>query len=93
MRWYGSDFNNSENSELVIALLKYWHEKYGSELVCHYGTILQLTTKKLPTSPEEAFQLAWEQEVITPYLSIETDLSDHARELLHSYRWFLHERL
>ncbi|EAZ91223.1 DUF4253 domain-containing protein [Crocosphaera chwakensis] len=52
IHWYGSD----DYSELVIALLKNWHEKYGSELICHYGTMLQLTTKTLPSSPDEAFQ-------------------------------------
>ncbi len=78
----------------MIALLKYWHEKYGSELVCHYGTVLQLTTKTLPTSPDEAFQLAWEQQTIAPCTTILPGISlrDHARELLHTYRWFLHER-
>ena len=89
--WYGAE---SCSSELVVALLKYWHEKYGAELVAHYGTMLQLVTQTLPTSPEEAFRLAWEQQVIAPCTTCLPGISlrNHAREMLHCHQWFLHER-
>jgi hypothetical protein len=89
--WFGAE---SCSSELVIALLKHWHHQYRAELVAHYGTMLQLITKTLPNSPEAAFRLAWEQQLIAPcttYLP-GVSLRNHAREMLHSHQWFLHER-
>ena len=89
--WYGAE---SCNSELVVALLKHWHRKYGAELVAHYGTMLQLLTQTLPMSPEDAFILAWEQQVIAPCTTClpGVSLRNHTREMLHSHQWFLHER-
>ena len=89
--WYGAE---SCSSELVVALLKHWHQKYGAELLAHYGTMLQLVTQTLPNSPEEAFTLAWKQQVIAPCTTClpGVSLRNHAREMLHSHEWFLHER-
>ncbi|MEM9153407.1 MAG: DUF4253 domain-containing protein [Cyanobacteria bacterium P01_F01_bin.33] len=91
LSWYGSE---SCSSELVIALLKHWHDKYGAELVSHYGTMLQFITRRVPETPEEAFQLAWEQATIAP-CTIQlpgVSIRDHARSILHTKKWFIHER-
>ena len=89
--WYGAECCNSE---LVIALLRYWHQKYGAELVAHYGTMLQLITQTRPKTVDDAFQLAWEQETIAPCTTLlpGVALRDHVKALLHTNRWFLHER-
>jgi hypothetical protein len=91
INWYGAE---SCSSELVVALLKYWHQKYGAELVAHYSTMLQLVSQTLPNSPEEALKLAWQQQVIAPCTTClpGVSLRNHAREMLHCHQWFLHER-
>ncbi|MEI6443480.1 MAG: DUF4253 domain-containing protein [Nostocales cyanobacterium ELA583] len=67
---------------------------YQIELVCHYGTMLQLKTKNKPKTCQEALQLAIEQEIIAPCTTMLPGISleDHACALLKSDYWFLHER-
>ena len=91
LHWYGSE---SAGSETVTAFLKRWHQRYGAELVCHYGTMLQLVVNKKPATLWEAFDLAWEQTAIAPCTTLLPGISlrNHARELMACDRWFLHER-
>jgi hypothetical protein len=91
INWFAS---TSHSSQLVVALLREWNTKYGAELVAHHGTMLEFTASRLPSSPEEAFHLAWQQETIAPCTTIlpGVSLRDHARAMLHTNRWFLHER-
>ena len=67
IHWYGAGYLGSDQ---VMAMLKYWHEQYEIELVCHYGTMLQLTVKSKPKTFKEALQLAIEQEIIAPCTTI-----------------------
>lgn len=91
MNWYGAA---RTNSQLVVALLREWNEKYGAELVAHFGTMLQLYTTRRPDTWEEAFQLAWQQHMIAPCTTLLPGISlrDRARALMHTNQWFLHER-
>jgi hypothetical protein len=91
LHWYGAI---NIGSDKVMAMLKYWHEQYEIELVCHYGTMLQLTVKNKPKNFQEALQLAIEQETIAPCTTILPGISleDHASALLKTDHWFLHER-
>ena len=91
LHWYGAE---SLGSDKVMAMLKYWQEKYKIELVCHYGTMLQLRVKNKPKTCQEALQLAIEQETIAPCTTIlpGVSLEDHACALLKTDTWFLHER-
>jgi len=91
IHWFGACY---VGTSVAMGFLKKWHQQYLAELVCHYGTMLQLNVGKLPSNPEEAFQLAWEQEAIAPCTTMlpGVSLSDHARALLSVNRWFLHER-
>ncbi len=91
LSWFASD---SASSELVVALMREWHLRYGTELVAHHGTMLELTTSRLPSSPEEAFHLAWQQETIAQSTTSPAGVSlrDHARAMLKTNRWFLHAR-
>jgi hypothetical protein len=91
IHWYGAC---SASSEIAISFLKRWQQRYQAELVCHYGTMLQLNVGRLPATPQEAFALAWEQEAIAECTTILPGISlrDHARALLTVNRWFLHER-
>ncbi len=91
LHWYGAEYLGSDK---VMSLLKYWHEQYQIELVCHYVTMLQLTVKNKPKTFKEALQLAIEQETIAPCTTMLPGISleDHACALLKSDFWFLHER-
>ena len=82
------------NSQFIVALLREWHEQYGAELVAHYGTMLQFIVSRRPANIEEAFELAWQHYTVSPCtLSLPgVSVRDHARALLHTDRWFLHER-
>lgn len=91
LHWFGAC---SISTPVAIAFLRRWHQQYGAELVCHYGTMLQFKVSHRPASPDAAFALAWEQEAIAPCTTIlpGCTLRHHATALLHSDRWFLHER-
>jgi hypothetical protein len=90
LHWYGS---GSITSGGAIAFLKRWYEKYQAELVCHYGTVIDLKVPKLPQTIQEAFNLAIEQNTFSGYtLSNHGGLREYARELMHRYHWSFHER-
>jgi Domain of unknown function (DUF4253) len=91
IHWFGAC---SAGTTVAISFLKRWNQRYNAELVCHYGTMLQLNVGRLPGTPEEAFELAWQQEALAECTTILPGISlrDHARSLLTVNRWFLHER-
>jgi hypothetical protein len=35
-------------AERLIAVLRSWHERYGAELVAHYGTMLEFVVRRPP---------------------------------------------
>jgi hypothetical protein len=87
LHWYGAC---TAGSSVAISFLKKWHQQYNAELVCHYGTMLQFNVGRCPISPEEAFELAWEQEALAECTTILPGISlrDHARSLLKVKQWF-----
>ncbi len=91
LHWFGAC---SAGTAVAISFLQRWHQQYSAEVVSHYGTMLQLNVKQRPTSPEAAFELAWEQYALAPCTLIlpGVSLRDHARTLLAVDQWFLHER-
>ena len=91
INWFAS---GRRNSQFVVAMLRDWHATYGAELVAHFGTMLQFQVARRPQTAAEAFQLAWHQHLIAPGTTILPGISprDHARALMHTDRWFLHER-
>jgi hypothetical protein len=91
IHWYGAE---TCGTETAIAMLRWWCEKYGAELVAHYGTMLHISIAHRPSNIDEAFRLAWEQEALAPCTTALPGISlrDHARTLLATDKWFLHER-
>ena len=91
LHWHGS-FNF--NSETTCALLKLWDKKYGLELICHYGTMLQIKVDKFPSKWKDAFDLAALQNIIAPDTlgPLGISIRDHAKDLMGNYEWFLHNR-
>jgi hypothetical protein len=89
--WYGALLSGTATA---MQLLEQWQREYQAELVCHYGTMLQFQVGRPPSTPEQAFQLAWEQTAMAECTIIPAGISlrDHARSLLALDRWFLFER-
>ena len=87
-------FFGATNSAEDIAILKYWYDRYGAELVAHYGTMLQFCVRNKPQTLMEAYELAAQHYEFAPCTLILPGVSirEHARALLHIERWFLHER-
>lgn len=86
LHWFGA-----ASSSTMIALLKSWHERFKAELVAHDELMLLFDVHQRPSTPEEAFQLAVEQETFagSTLNLFGISLRDHARALLHIDRWCL----
>lgn len=91
MSFWGAE--GSIETEKTMTILKSWNQRFGTELVAHYGTILNLLSQRIP-SIEQTFQLAWEQDCVASCTIGLSDISlrELARALLHTKRWFLHAR-
>mgnify|MGYP000909809657 CR=1 FL=1 len=57
---FGS-WNACPDPELHCALLGYWNEKYGAEIVCLSRDTIECKVSRPPSHTESALALAWEQ--------------------------------
>jgi hypothetical protein len=90
MHWYGS---LGVGSDGAIAFLKRWHDNYQAELVCHFGTVLNLNVGKRPQTPMEAFNLMVEQYTLSNYgMSHNFSMREYALYLMKVDYWYFHER-
>lgn len=90
VHWYGAE----ERSQDAIAVMRRWEERYGATLVAHWGTMLQFTVERPPTTLEEAWSLALEQMLLAPCTTLLPGVAlwRHAAELVGRRTWFVHER-
>jgi hypothetical protein len=90
MSWYPA----YHQAEKYIALGRRWQAEFGSEIVTHYGTMLQCYVTRPPQTLEAAWKLAQEQVLVAEYTiwASGTTLRHHALALLGYDRWFLHDR-
>lgn len=91
LHWYAAE---TVGSEALIAVLKDWEQAYGAELVAHFGTMLQFVVSRPPQTLDQAFALAAQQYAVAPCtLALPgVSLREHVRALMHTDKWFLHER-
>ena len=91
LSWFPTEYQRSES---YIALGRSWQERYGAELVAHYGTMLQCYVSRPPNQIQAAWDLAQEQILVAPCTTLlqGIPLRHHALALLNYGRWFLHER-
>jgi Domain of unknown function (DUF4253) len=90
MHWYGSLLSGSDGA---IAFLKRWHDNYQAELVCHFGTVLNLNVGKRPQTPMEAFNLMVEQYTLSDYdMRHNFSMREYALYLMKVEHWCFHER-
>src|SRR5262249_45979334 len=54
-------WNECPDATSQVAVLRYWNQIYGAELVGLSGDVMELETAKKPSSKEEALKLAQEQ--------------------------------
>ncbi len=80
--------------EIVIAAARRWNERWGAEPVALWGTMMQLMVSRPPTSPDDAWMLAREHDILAANTLSNPGISlrDHARALAKLDRWFLHSR-
>jgi hypothetical protein len=92
LNWFGACRGNSQ---FIVALLREWQQRYGAELVAHYGTMLHFLVQRRPHSVADAYRLAWQQAAVAPdTLALPgVALRNHARALLQTDRWFLKQCL
>lgn len=88
--FYGTEIGDDAH----VALLHRWHQEYGAELVAHFDTMLQFVVKAPPSDEDAALALARQQVMIAPCTTLLPGIAlrAHARRLIGSERWFLHER-
>lgn len=54
-------WNACPEAAVHCAVLKYWQELYGAEIISLTYDVIECRVSRPPTSPEAALQLAWEQ--------------------------------
>jgi hypothetical protein len=54
-------WNDCPAAEYHVAAMRYWHGRYGAELVTVSGDVVELRVARRPTSRQEALELAREQ--------------------------------
>ena len=91
LNWYGT---SDHGSEYYIALGRSWEERFGAELVAHYGTMLGCFVSRPPADPRSAWEVAREHDLVAPCtLGLPGVTVRHYANGLANYdRWFLHER-
>lgn len=85
IHWWGS---STIGTPSVIALLRSWQHMFGAEIMCHYGTVLQLHVGLPLTSPLDAFSVASQLETIC----MNNSIRESAWRLLGASHWHLHNR-
>jgi Domain of unknown function (DUF4253) len=79
--------------EAIVALLKYWHDTYGAEVICFSLDTLEMSVTHSAQDRDTALSLAAEQYALCPDLLGEQSyrsLSDLAASLLNADVWWLH---
>lgn len=85
-------WNDCPKDEEHVAVLKYWHDRYGANLFAQGGDILECTVERPPTTREEALNLAREQMLYSPgslceFAGCENSIQNLAAALLNSRHW------
>lgn len=80
--------------DLLVAVARRWHERYGAETIGAFGVTAWLTVARPPTDPDEAWRLAFEHHVLAEatFRLPKVPLRQHARLLPHLDRWVLCSR-
>ena len=86
-------FHSWQEPDRAVALaaaLRRWEDRYGAELVAHWGTVLQLVVARPPSDPDVAYALAAELKDVGG--SLQHHRYELALALPGSDAWMLHDR-
>jgi len=91
---YLSFYGAYAGAEKYIALGKSWEQRFGAELVTHYGTMLQCRVTRPPQDLRTAWALSMEHDLFAPCTMALPGIAlrQYAAGLVNHPRWFLHER-
>ncbi|MCU0914498.1 MAG: DUF4253 domain-containing protein [Planctomycetes bacterium] len=83
-------WNECPNPEEHVALLRYWHEHYGADVITLLGDAIECTVSRPPSEREAALALAREQFVYSPDIVMQgtQTLSALAAALCGGTTWF-----
>jgi hypothetical protein len=73
----------------MVAVLTWWQERYGAELVANWGSMLQFAVRRPPASLDEAWDLAVDIDLVGPSSGF-PHVRDYARFLWRRPTWFIH---
>lgn len=92
LSWWGASL--AGGAAHCIALARRWEQRFGFELVAHWGTMLQGVVTRPPRDSESAFELAAELDAFAPCTCLlpGQSLRHFAHGLVGADRFFLHER-
>lgn len=85
VHWWGC---HTIGTPSVIRLLRDWQQRYGAELMCHYGTVLQLNVSTPLSCASDAYEVASQLEP----LCMQNDFAQSASGLLGATHWHMHNR-
>jgi len=79
---------------VLVALCRRWQERWGAEIVAHYGTMLEFSVLRPPTTFEEALAPAREQIAVAADTTVlpGVPFAEHVTSLVGRSNWFLHSR-
>jgi hypothetical protein len=83
-------FGEPEGGGGTAAALYQWNQRWGAELVAHWGTMLQLVATRRPADGQEAWELAGQIKRLGG--SLEMHQWELALALTAGDAWFLHDR-
>ena len=92
LEFYGSE--GVDGAARLMARLRSWKDRFGAEIVAHYGTTLEFAVPFPPPTYADALELAEAQIEIAECTTALSGLSveDLAHLLVNRSTWFLHER-
>jgi len=83
-------WNECPDSEIHVAIMRYWHEKYGADIISVTPDTVECTVKKPPQTKEEALALAKEQFIYCPDIVFQGTgtISNLAASLINAENWY-----
>lgn len=94
LEFWAEDGVAGASTARLVAILRSWNERFGAELIAHWGTMLQFNVANPPDTLDAAWEIATEIDLIAPSTNELPGIvvRDAARTLWRRRTWFLHER-
>ena len=87
---YWLPYYGSSDATWLSAVERYWHDRWGAEVVASWGTMLQFVVSRRPEPGDQAWELAGQLKRAGGSLQMTRWML--ALALPHTETWFLHDR-